>query len=112
MARILLFLLLVFLLVALTYALRKKLRDKLYHFFIIFFIIISAFMIGFELFKAAENSSQTEHINAFFQGQSLMCKDINVSTKDFNFEYGTKAFISNDKNESLKNLKFSIKDCH
>ena len=112
MARILLFILLVVLLSALTYSLRKKLRDKAYHFFILFFIIICAFMIIFELNSARENSLQTQRITSFFPGQSLICKDLNVSLENFNFDYGTKAFIAKDKNESLRNLKFSIKDCH
>ncbi|TQR33042.1 hypothetical protein DMB92_03535 [Campylobacter sp. MIT 99-7217] len=111
MAKFFVFIILVLLLFALSYALRKRLRDKIYYFFFFFFGVLIIVAVLFELRSSKEDKSKEELILAFFQGSSLKCKDIHVSKENFNFDYGTSAFIANDKNASLKFMIFNARDC-
>lgn len=61
-----------------------------------------AFAIKFELSATRSGVLKKETLNVFLQGQSLICKDINVTKEYFNFEHGTQSFISMVKINNLK----------
>ncbi|EAJ6143026.1 hypothetical protein CK576_06035 [Campylobacter lari] len=91
--------------------LRKKIGKISNYFLILVLILMIAFAIKFELSATRSGVLKKETLNVFLQGQSLICKDINVTKEYFNFEHGTQSFISNGKNKQFKAYVFDIKDC-
>ncbi|ECW8955187.1 hypothetical protein F5R70_07105 [Campylobacter lari] len=91
--------------------LRKKIGKISNYLLILILILMVAFAVKFELSATRGGVLKKEIFNAFLQGQSLICKDFNVSREYFNFEHGTQSFISNGKNKQFKALVFDIKDC-
>ncbi|WP_139452266.1 hypothetical protein [Campylobacter armoricus] len=91
--------------------LRKKMGKISNYILVLVLILAIAFAVKFELSATRNGVLKKETLNAFLQGQSLKCKDTNVSKEYFNFEHGTQSFVSNGKNKQLKALIFDIKDC-
>lgn len=91
--------------------LRKKIGKISNYLLILVLILMIAFAIKFELSATRSGVLKKETLSAFLQGQSLICKDVNVTKEYFNFEHGTQSFISNGKNKQFKAYVFDIKDC-
>ncbi|EAK0952770.1 hypothetical protein L8W40_07085 [Campylobacter sp. IFREMER_LSEM_CL1846] len=91
--------------------LRKKIGKISNYLLILVLILMIVFAIKFELSATRSGVLKKETLNAFLQGQSLICKDVNVTKEYFNFEHGTQSFISNGKNKQFKAYVFDIKDC-
>jgi len=96
----------------LCFWLRKKLGKKLAALlFVVLFLAFFIFILCFEYKSFKQSLDRDKLIIAFNQAQNLKCKNIKVHKDNFNYEFGTSSFVSKDKNESLKALIFSIKDC-
>ncbi|HEC1782781.1 TPA: hypothetical protein R1737_000824 [Campylobacter lari] len=111
MFKIFLYILAFFVILLFFIFLRKKIGKISNYLLILVLILMIAFAIKFELSATRSGVLKKETLNVFLQGQSLICKDINVTKEYFNFEHGTQSFISNGKNKQFKAYVFDIKDC-
>lgn len=111
MSRFFLYLLIILILALITFALREKLGKKIKPFFGVLLVIFIALAVFFEFENTQKSHLRTDIIVAFNQNKNILCKDINVSKKYFNYEFGTGSFISKDNNQSFNSLIIDIKDC-
>ncbi|EAC1839912.1 hypothetical protein MWJ18_000213 [Campylobacter lari] len=111
MFKIFLYILAFFALILFFAFLRKIIGKASNYLFILVVILAIVFIVKFELSSMKDNALKNDMLNAFLQGQILICKDINVSKEFFNFEYGTQSFVSNGKNKNFKAFVFDIKEC-
>ncbi|MCR6591622.1 membrane protein [Campylobacter insulaenigrae] len=111
MFKIILYVLVFFVVLLFFVFLRKKIGKIGNYLLVLILILATIFAIKFELSTTRSGVVKKEILNAFLQGQSLKCKDINISKEYFNFEHGTQSFISNGKNKQFKALIFDIKEC-
>ena len=114
MAKILIYVLGFVLLGLVVFALRERLGKRAFKIFAGLCVALFIVILGYE-FGVYQKSKQNEALLlAFSNGKALLCKDaskneLNVSVENFNYDYGTKSFISKEK--GVKAQIFSIKEC-
>ena len=114
MAKILIYVLLVASFGFISYALKEKLGKKA---FVLFWLLCGGLfivIIAYELSISRFDKRQEQLLLDFSSGKNLICKDFdskdfNVSVDKFNYDYGTKSFVSKDKN--IRVQIFSVKAC-
>lgn len=81
----------------------------------VIFLIIVGLLIGlawlYEDTISAESQEYRVVLNAFKQGKTLYCDDVEVSAKKFVFISGTQSFIASDKNKEHKGVVIDIATC-
>ena len=114
MAKILIYVLGFVLLGLVVFALRERLGKRAFKTFAALCVALFIVILGYE-FGVYQKSKQNEALLlAFSSDKALLCKDaskneFNVSVENFNYDYGTKSFISKEK--GVKAQIFSIKEC-
>lgn len=114
MAKILIYVLGFVLLGLVVFALRERLGKRAFKTFAALCVALFIVILGYE-FGIYQKSKENEALLlAFSSGKNLLCKDaskneLNVSVENFNYDYGTKSFISKDK--SVRVQIFNIKEC-
>lgn len=111
MSKIIFFIAVILILALITYALREKLGNKTKPFFISLVVLFVVFAVFYEMRNLKKASLTQDIVIAFNQGKEILCKDINVSNKYFNYEYGTGSFVSKDNNISFKSMLIDVRDC-
>ena len=114
MAKILIYVLVLILFALISYSLKERLKKGALWLFVGLCVALFIVILGYE-FGVYQKSKQNEALLlAFSSGKVLLCEDtskneLNVSVENFNYDYGTKSFISKDK--SVRVLIFHIKEC-
>ena len=73
-------------------------------------MLMSFALIGvYEISGAKKDKKHEQLLLAFSNSKPLKCQNTSVSKDKFNYDYGTKSFISKDK--SVRVLILSIKEC-
>ena len=114
MAKILIYVLVLILFALISYSLKERLKKGALWLFVGLCVALFIVILGYE-FGVYQKSKQNEALLlAFSNGKNLLCKDtskneLNVSVEKFNYDYGTKSFISKEK--GVKAQIFSIKEC-
>lgn len=109
MAKILIAFLLILFFALVSYALRERLGSKALPLFII--LCVAGFtLIGvYELSGKSKDKKHEQILLAFSNSKPIKCQNTSISKENFNYDYGTKSFISKDK--SVRALIFSIEEC-
>ena len=108
MAKILIYALIIVLFALISYALKERLGKRAVPFFIA--LCFAGFaLIGVYVSGAKKDKKHEQLLLAFSNSKPLKCQNTSVSKDKFNYDYGTKSFISKDK--SVKVLILSIKEC-
>ena len=109
MAKILIYALIIVLFALLSYALKERLGKSAVPFFIALCFAGFALIGVYEISGAKKDKKHEQLLLAFSNSKSLKCQNTSVSKDKFNYDYGTKSFISKDK--SVRVLILSIKEC-
>lgn len=109
MAKILIYALIIALFALIAYALRERLGKRALPFFIVLCIVGFAGIGVYELSGKSKDKKHEQLLLAFSNSKPLKCQNISVTKDKFNYDYGTKSFISKDK--SVRALILSIKEC-
>ena len=67
--------------------------------------------VSYETMKREQNESDRAIVNAYYQGKTLRCGSLDVSSKTFIFVSGTLSFIPNDKNSDNRGVVIEISTC-
>lgn len=84
-------------------------RTKTMIFTMLMMVIAAAMLYEFMFSKKAE--VQRAKMNAFTQGQTLLCKQIEVNQTYFTLETGTLSLMSNGKSKETLGMVFPIDEC-
>lgn len=109
MAKILIYALIIAFFALVSYALRERLGSKALPFFVILCVASFALIGVYELRGKSKDKKHEQILLAFSNSKSIKCQNTSISKENFNYDYGTKSFISKDK--SVRVLIFSIKEC-
>lgn len=109
MAKILIYALIIVLLALLSYALKERLGKRAVPLFIALCFAGFALIGVYEISGAKKDKKHEQLLLAFSNSKPLKCQNTSVSKDKFNYDYGTKSFISKDK--SVRVLILSIKEC-
>lgn len=109
MAKILIYALIIVLFALISYALKERLGKRAAPFFIALCFAGFALIGVYEISGAKKDKKHEQLLLAFSNSKPLKCQNTSVSKDKFNYDYGTKSFISKDK--SVRVLILSIKEC-
>lgn len=109
MAKILIYALIIVLFALISYALKERLGKMAVPFFIALCFAGFALIGVYEISGAKKDKKHEQLLLAFSNSKPLKCQNTSVSKDKFNYDYGTKSFISKDK--SVRVLILSIKEC-
>ena len=109
MAKILIYVLGFVLLGLVVFALRERLGKRALPFFIFLCVLGFAGIGVYELRGKSKDEKHEQILLYFSNSMPLKCQNTSVSKDKFNYDYGTKSFISKDK--SVRVLIFHIKEC-
>ncbi|MDD3343220.1 MAG: hypothetical protein PHR87_06555 [Sulfurospirillaceae bacterium] len=84
-------------------------RSKIILLAIMMLVVFFAWL--YESAVSKESQEDRMMLNAFKQGKTLYCNDVEVTAKKFVFISGTLSFIANDKNKDNKGLVIDIATC-
>lgn len=109
--QVLVFLTIVALLGALFFAKKETLskKAKVVIVLLIGHAILFAWLYELNTYRVSENNRAV--LNAFKQGKSIYCGELDVNSAEFIFVSGTLSFIPNDKNKSQQGLVIDIATC-
>ena len=93
---------------ALIILFKNKLSKKALISLMSFFVLIIIFIIFYEIRSKNINQNYEALLLSFNTGNSIKCKNILVNNQKFNYDYGTKSFVSKSKIP----LIISIKECN
>ena len=109
MAKMLIYVLIIALFGLLSYALKERLGKRALPFFIFLCVLGFAGIGVYELGGVKKGEKHEQILLYFSNSMPLKCQNTSVSKDKFNYDYGTKSFISKDK--SVRVLIFHIKEC-
>lgn len=109
MAKILIYALIIVLFALISYALKERFGKRAVPFFIALCFAGFALIGVYEISGAKKDKKHEQLLLAFSNSKPLKCQNTSVSKDKFNYDYGTKSFISKDK--SVRVLILSIKEC-
>ena len=109
MAKMLIYVLIIALFGLLSYALKERLGKRALPFFIFLCVLGFAGIGVYELGGVKKGEKHEQILLYFSNSKPLKCQNTSVSKDKFNYDYGTKSFISKDK--SVRVLIFHIKEC-
>ena len=110
MAKILIYALIIVLFALISYAaLKERLGKRAVPFFAALCFAGFALIGVYEISGAKKDKKHEQLLLAFSNSKPLKCQNTSVSKDKFNYDYGTKSFISKDK--SVRVLILSIKEC-
>lgn len=109
MAKILIYALIIVLFALISYALKERLGKGAVPFFVALCFAGFALIGVYEISGAKKDKKHEQLLLAFSNSKPLKCQNTSVSKDKFNYDYGTKSFISKDK--SVRVLILSIKEC-
>lgn len=109
MAKILIYALIIVLFALISYALKERLGKRAVPLFIALCFAGFALIGVYEISGAKKDKKHEQLLLAFSNSKPLKCQNTSVSKDKFNYDYGTKSFISKDK--SVRVLILSIKEC-
>lgn len=109
MAKFLIYTLIIVLFALISYALKERLGKKAVPFFVALCFAGFALIGVYEMSGAKKDKKHEQLLLAFSNSKPLKCQNTSVSKDKFNYDYGTKSFISKDK--SVRVLILSIKEC-
>lgn len=109
MAKILIYTLIIVLFALISYALKERLGKRAVLFFIALCFASFALIGVYEISGAKKDKKHEQLLLVFSNSKPLKCQNTSVSKDKFNYDYGTKSFISKDK--SVRVLILSIKEC-
>lgn len=109
MAKMLIYVLIIALFGFISYALKERLGKKALPLFIALCVLGFVGIGIYELNGAKKGEKHEQILLAFSNSKPLKCQNTSVSKDKFNYDYGTKSFISKDK--SVRALIFNIKEC-
>ncbi|MCF6173084.1 MAG: hypothetical protein L3J44_04785 [Campylobacteraceae bacterium] len=75
--------------------------------------LVLIFLIGwlFTVYNQKNAQRDTEIINAFEQGKTLVCQSYKVNSNDFIFVSGTLSFVAKQSKKDLKGVIIDISTC-
>lgn len=109
MAKILIYALIIVLFALISYVLKERFGKRAVPFFIALCFAGFALIGVYEISGAKKDKKHEQLLLAFSNSKPLKCQNTSVSKDKFNYDYGTKSFISKDK--SVRVLILSIKEC-
>jgi len=67
-------------------------------------------IVGYSMLQNKSKGNNLEKLLAFNNSKTLICKDIKVDIKNFNYVNGTLSFVAK-KNSKYKGLTIAIEEC-
>jgi energy-coupling factor transporter transmembrane protein EcfT len=100
------------LVIILVFAVKKdELSTKTKTTMMVSILVIIILGTVYELNKNANAQESREKVNAFLQGKTLLCNNIEVSKKDFDYVSGTQTFVPLSNNYEHKGLILEVSKC-
>ncbi|MCH9813368.1 MAG: hypothetical protein K0U47_05425 [Epsilonproteobacteria bacterium] len=84
-------------------------RTKTILFTVVMTIVSAAILYEFMFSKKEQNNRVL--INAFKQGKTLQCKEVDVNQSNYLLETGTLSFMAKNTNKEIIGTIYAIEDC-